>query len=408
MLEQSLGILFYLKKVKNQSNSPIPIYLRITVDGIPKELSLKRSWLRDRWSKVSNRAKGNKTDCKILNEFLDLINNKVYDARRQLIERGQIITSVGLRNILEQRKWYLLAVFQAHNDEMRLMIVKGVAKATWTNYNTTYNHVSNYFKLHYPINYDVNLLSLDLIFVKKLYQWFRTERKLNNNSAIKNIDNLKKVIISCVDNGWLTKDPFNKFRLKRNEVDIVYLTKAEVQRIVNKEICNDRLDRVRDLFIFCCFTGLSFIDVRQLKKSEILIDSRNELRIHKRRQKTGTTAIIPLLPVPKLILTKYANDPVCISTDMLLPVLSNQKYNSYLKELAVICNIEKDLTSKMARNTFGTTVTMANNVPLESISKMMGHKSLKQTQHYAKVLALKVSEDMYALNKRLAKSNFYS
>lgn len=233
---------------------------------------------------------------------------------------------------------------------MRLMIGEGISKATLTNYNTTYNHVSNYLKLHYPINSDVNLLSLDLIFVKKLYQWFRTERKLNNNSAIKNIDNLKKVIISCLDNGWLTKDPFNKFRLKRNEVDIVYLTKVEVQRIINKEICNDRLDRVRDLFIFCCFTGLSFIDVKQLKKSEILIDSRNELRIQKRRQKTGATAIIPLLPVPKLILTKYANDPVCILKDMLLPVLSNQKYNSYLKELAVICNIEKDLTSKMARN----------------------------------------------------------
>jgi len=175
------------------------------------------------------------------------------------------------------------------------MIGKGIAKGAWTNSNATYNHVFNYVTFYYPIANEINLLSLDLIFVKKLYQRLRIEKRLSNNSSIKNIANLRKVIITCVDNGWLIKDPFEKFKSKRDKVEVVYLTKEEIQAIANKEIDNDRLNRVRDLFIFCCFTGLSFIDVKQLKRSEIAIDTKGELRIYKGGQKTGTPAVNPVI-----------------------------------------------------------------------------------------------------------------
>ncbi|WP_419699014.1 tyrosine-type recombinase/integrase [Mucilaginibacter sp. NFX135] len=287
------------------------------------------------------------------------------------------------------------------------MIGKGVAKGTWTNFNTSYRHTAAFLKSEYQAD-DINILSLDLEFIKKLYHWYRTVKSLNHNSTLKNIANMKKIVLDCVDNGWLVKDPFIKFEGTRDETETIYLTKEELQAIANKEIDSERLSRVRDLFIFCCLTGLSFIDVKQLKRSEINFDVQGELRIYKGRQKTGTPSVIPLLPLARKILNKYANDPDCIVKDLLLPVLTNQKYNAYLKEIGTIAHVDKALSSKIARNTFATTVTLANNVPMESISKMMGHKSLRQTQHYAKVLAIKVSEDMNLLKRRMDKKKFIS
>lgn len=411
MLEKSFGLLFYLKKPKDYVRGPIPIYLRITVDGDEKEMSVKRLWEPSRWNAHANRATGTKEDTRSLNEYLDVVQNKAYDARKDMISRGEVITAVGIRDILsgtKQRNWKLMELFKKHNDDLKKLVEKKkAAKGTWTNFHTSYTHVIAFLKAEYGVE-DMNILSLDMVFVKKLYNWFITVKNLNHNTTLKNIANMKKIVIDCVDNGWLVNDPFAKFESTRDEVETVYLTKEEIQAIAEKEIGSQRLSRVRDLFIFCCFTGLSFIDVKQLKRSEVTIDSKGELRIYKNRQKTGTPSVIPLLPIAKKILNKYHSDLECIEKDMLLPVLSNQKYNAYLKELADISGVEKELSSKMARNTFGTTVTLANNVPMETISKMMGHKSLRQTQHYAKVLAIKVSEDMDILKKRLAKNKFIS
>jgi integrase len=408
MLEKSLGLMFFLKQPRNYEGGMMYIYLKITVDGVSKDLSVKRSWLPSRWNSKGNRASGNKEDAKALNEFLDVMQNKAYDARKHLIDRGKVVTALAIVELLSginERRWMLLSLFEAHNKDLKKMIDKGVAKGTYTNFNTTYKHTYKFIKDIYRVD-DINIRSLDLEFIKKLYNWYRTDLELNHNSALKNIANMKKIVLDCVDNGWLVGDPFAKFEMTREDVDTIYLDKEELQRIISKEIDNERLSRVRDLFVFCCFTGLSFIDVKQLKRSEVTLTHTNELRIYKNRQKTGTAAAIPLLPIALLVLNKYKDDEACLAKDMLLPVLSNQKYNSYLKEIAGTCNVNKELTSKMARNSFATTVTLANNVPMETISKMMGHKSLRQTQHYAKVLAIKVTEDMDTLKKRLIKKKF--
>ena len=408
MLEKSLGLMFFLKRPRNYDSGPMYIYLKVTVDGIAKDLSVKRSWEPSKWNSKGNRASGNKEDAKMLNEYLDILQNKAYDARKHLIDRGKVVTSSAIVDLLsgvKERKWMLLALFEVHNNDLKKMIGKGVAKGTWTNFNTSYKHTCKFIRTTYKVE-DINIRSLDLEFVKTLYKWYRIDKGLNHNSALKNIANMKKIVLDCVDNGWLLLDPFAKFEMTREDVDTIYLDKEEIQRIVSKEIANDRLSRVRDLFVFCCFTGLSFIDVKQLKRSEVALAHNSELRIYKNRQKTGTAAVIPLLPIPLLILGKYKDDETCLAKDMLLPVLSNQKYNTYLKDLADHCDVEKELTSKMARNSFATTVTLANNVPMETISKMMGHKSLRQTQHYAKVLAIKVTEDMETLKKTLVKKKF--
>jgi len=407
MLEKSLGLMFFLKKPQDYVDGLLPIYLRITVDGVRKEMSTKRFWDPEKWNVKANRAIGTKEQVKNLNAYLDLLQNKAYDARTHLIDRGKIVTALAIRNIIsgeDQRQWMLMVLFKAHNKGLEELIGKGVAKGTHTNFETSYKHVTRFLKSQYKID-DINILSLDLEFIKKLYHWFRTVKNLNHNSALKNIANMKKIVLDCVDNGWLVADPFVKFEMTRDEVDTVYLTKEQVQAIANEKITSPRLNKVRDMFIFSCFTGLAFIDMKQLKRSEVFTND-GELRIYKNRQKTGTPAVIPLLPIAKGILKKYEDDEYCVVRDMLLPVLSNQKYNTYLKELAERCDIEIELSSKIARNTFATTITLANNVPMETISKMMGHKSLRQTQHYAKVLAIKVNEDMAELNEKLTKENF--
>ena len=410
MLEKSLCILFRLKKPKNYRTGPVPIYLRITVDGDEKEVSAKREWLPSRWSTGSHRASGTKEDARTLNEYLYLLQAQAYEARKQLIESGKVITATAIKDLLtgaEKRKRNLLALFTSHNNDLEKMIGKGFAKGTSTNFNTSFKHTEAFLKSQYKVS-DINILSLDLEFAKRFYNWLRTEKNLNHNSALKNMANMKKVVIGCVDNGWLPLDPFIKFDMTRDEVETVHLVKKDIQALANKRIDNIRLNRVRDIFLFSCFTGLSFVDMKKLKRSEIKFDNNGHLRIFKGRQKTGTYAQIPLLPIANSILKKYENDEDCIAQDLLLPVLSNQKYNAYLKELGDICGIAIPLSTKIGRNTFGTSVTLANNVPLESISKMMGHKSLRQTQHYAKVVGTKLKADMNTLSKKISRTNFIS
>lgn len=410
MLEKSFGLLFYLRKQRHGDKGTMYIYLRITVDGVSRDVSVKRTWTSSRWNAKANRATGTREDARELNHYLDILQSKAYEARKQLIDSGRIVTAVAIMDIMsgaEQRKRELMSLFKAHNDDMKAMIGKGVAKGTWTNFNTTYRHLSVFLQSQYNIR-EINIVSLDLEFVKRFYNWFRTVKGLGHNSSLKNIANMKKIIIGCIDNCWLKSDPFAKFDETREDVQTVFLVKEEIQAIAEKEIANKRLCQVRDVFIFCCFTGLAFADVKQLKKSEVDLGVDGELRIYKGRQKTGTPSIIPLLPITKRILAKYEFDEQCTVKDQLLPVLSNQKYNAYLKEIGHLCNINKELKTHIARHTFGTTVTLADNVPMESIKEMMGHKSLRQTMHYAKVTGIKVNEDMAKLRKRLEKSMFIS
>jgi len=198
-------------------------------------------------------------------------------------------------------------------------------------------------------------------------------------------------------NGWLNKDPFSNYKAKVKDVERVYLTEEEIQAIINKDFKIERVAMVRDIFVFSCFTGLAYIDVKQLTKNNISLGIDGDKWIFKNRQKTDTTSKIPLLPMAQEIINKYENHPVCINEDRLLPILSNQKMNAYLKEIADMCEINKDLTFHIARHTFATTITLSNGVPLETVSKMLGYTSLKTTQHYAKIFDNKISEDMMIL-----------
>ena len=190
--------------------------------------------------------------------------------------------------------------------------------------------------------------------------------------------------------------------MRLKEVERQYLSEEEIQTMLEKELHTNRLEQVRDIFIFCCFTGLAYSDVKKLSKDNLVFGIDGDKWIKTKRTKTDTRSNIPLLPTALEIIKKYENHPEAVTKGVLLPVLSNQKSNAYLKEIADLCGINKNLTTHLARHTFATTVTLSNGVPMESVSKMLGHKSLKTTQHYAKILDRKVSDDMAILKQKFA------
>ncbi len=202
-------------------------------------------------------------------------------------------------------------------------------------------------------------------------------------------------------NGWLSKDPFLSYKAKLKAIERPYLTKEEIQTIYEREFASDRLNQVRDIFLFSCYTGFAYIDVKKLSKSNVNIGIDGDKWIFTHRQKTDTSTRVPLLPLAQELILKYEDHPECVNSNVLFPVLSNQKMNSYLKEIVNVCGINKELTFHIARHTFATTVTLSNGVPIESVSKMLGHTNIKTTQHYAKILDKKVSDDMSVLRGKL-------
>ncbi|TDE12323.1 site-specific integrase [Dyadobacter psychrotolerans] len=403
MLEKSFGLLFYLKPAKNQKGNIRYVYLRITVQGKVAELSTKKLWNTKHWNSIAGRATGNKEDTRTLNAYLDMLAAKVHQAKKMLIEDDIKVTAEALKNVLlgkstETRT--ILEVFQYHNEQMAALVGKEFAPLTLSRYKTALEHTRSFIQWKYKMD-DRRISDLDFEFISEFSFWLRSARGCNHNSAIKYMSNLKKIVLICVNNKWLKKDPFQGFKLTKKEVVKNPLSRAELQRLTEKEFEMDRLNNVRDIFLFCCYTGLAYVDVKQLKRSDIVTGMDGDLWIDTTRQKTDSATRIPLLPTALEIMKKYEDDPLCSNRGVVLPVLSNQKMNAYLKEIATLCGISKTLTFHIARHTFATTVTLSNKVPIETVSKMLGHRSLKQTMVYAKILDVKISEDMKALKERL-------
>lgn len=403
MLEKSFSLLFYLKKSKNYLNGLMPIYLRITVDGIPKEISTGRQCDPGRWNSKAGRGNGTKEDVKSLNAYLDTLQTKVYEVRRQLLEKNETITSESLRSVLKgtnENAKMIMRIFQQHNDELESLVGKEFSPGTLERYKTSYDHTKSFMEWKYGVS-DMDIKKLDYEFVSQYEYWLKTKRSCAHNTAIKYIANFRKIVNRCIRNGWLERDPFIRFKMTKKEVIPEFLTQHEINTISEKKFGSERLKQVRDVFLFCCYTGLAFVDVEKLKASEINIGIDGNKWIFTKRQKTDTPSRIPLLPWAIEILEKYEDHPACINSNKVLPVLTNQKYNEYLKEIANICGINKKLTTHTARHTFATTITLGNGVPIESVSKMLGHKNIKTTQHYAKVLDKKISDDMNTLKNKI-------
>jgi site-specific recombinase XerD len=402
-MKTNFSMLFYLKKQKNYTKGLVPIYLRITVDGQRAEVTTGRDCDPEKWNSSSGRANGTKEVIKTLNAYLDNLQAKVYEAHRQLYEKGEPVTAENLKNHFmgkTEKVYMLIEIFKEHNRKMKELIGKEFSKGTMQRYEISLRHTQNFLVYYYGIT-DIDIRKIDNQFISEYDFYLRTVRKCANNSTVKYIKNFGKIVRICLSNGWLIPDPFANYKGKLKTNDRVILSQEEIQLMADKEFGSSRLTQVRDVFLFCCFTGLAYADVKKLKTSDITKGIDGEDWIFTKRQKTNSRSAIPLLPFASKLIEKYSDHPLCISKNMPLPVPSNQKMNDYLKEIAAICQINKTLTSHIARHTFATTITLSNGVPIESVSKMLGHSSLKQTQHYAKILDVKVSADMLLLRQKM-------
>lgn len=403
-MNAKITVLFYLRKSKVNALGQMPIYQRITINGQRLDISSGFFIQEDKWSKETTKIKGNSEEARIINGQLEMIKAQVYETQKKLFMNQEEINFENFKNEYQgkkERERMLIPIFEEHNRKIKELVGQEYAAGTLERYQTSLKHTKDFIYWKYNIS-DINIEKIDHAFIMEYEFYLRSIRKCANNSAVKYVKNFHKIINQCIANGWLQKDPFVNYKAKMKEVIREFLTEKEIEEIINKEFVTERLELVRDIFIFSCFTGLAYIDVQQLTSDNIALGIDGDKWIFKNRQKTDTASKIPLLPTAQEIINKYQNHPVCKNENRLLPILSNQKMNAYLKEIADVCSIKKDLTFHIARHTFATTVTLSNGVPLETVSKMLGHTNLKTTQHYAKILDKKISEDMMILKSKFS------
>ena len=402
-MNAKISVLFYAKKSKTKSNLRVPIYLRITVNGKRAEFSTGKDVEISKWSSAQNRLKGNSEEARAINKYLDILKSNVLVLENKLALSRESFDAIDIKNLLtgaNTTERYLIPIFEEHNSKIEKLLGKEYAPATLKNFKTCLAHLKEFlWKFHKKS--DIDIQKLEPSFLNDFDFFLRTKPNINNNSAVKHTKNLSKILKLCYQNNWIEKDLVIFYKGKFQEVNVNFLTEEEIKTIKNKDFIGSGLNIVRDIFIFSCYTGLAYIDIFNLTKEQITIGVDGNLWIITNRQKTGINSNIPLLPKAEEIIKKYENHPLVSNSGKLLPVYSNQKVNEYLKTIADNCNINKKLTFHCARHTFATTVTLSNNVSMESVSKMLGHKSIKTTQHYAKILDKKVSEDMNNLKKIL-------
>ncbi|GGG49553.1 site-specific integrase [Bizionia arctica] len=402
----TFSILFWLKLSKAK-NGKAPLYARITVNGKRAEISLKRKIIIEFWSSAKNKVKGTNQEARIINEFLDQVSSELHKSKNELKSEGKIISALTIkaRYLKEDEQNYSLNdITKYHNEDM-------VGKLKWgtqKNYFTTQGYITGFLLTKFKVN-DMYLKQLDYNFILKFETYLRNyiptdhQKPMGNNTVMKHIERFRKMITLAYKLEWIDRDPFINFQSKFEKVERGFLTEAELLDIEEKNYTIERLQLVKGLFVFACYTGLSYIDVVNLTANDINYGIDGELWLIMKREKTNNALRIPILPKALDLINKYKETPKSIANGTIFPKMSNQKLNSYLKEIADLCKIRKNLTFHLARHTFATTVTLSNGVPIETVSKLLGHSRISTTQIYAKVIERKVSEDMGTLKSFLSK-----
>jgi site-specific recombinase XerD len=394
---------FIIRRSRQKSRATTPVYLRITVDGVRTELSLQRECDPERWDSDKGRLIGKNEEVKSFNAYLDAVQLKIYDIFQTFISTGIDFDGEKIRarylGLDAEKPRMFLDVYEEHNKEFEKLIGKGLSYGTLQKYKTIKAYVAEFLKYQYASS-DIELNRIDYQFIKNFEIYLKSVKHCSHNTAMDYLKKIKKIMNQCIAKRWVERSPFIGFKMSMNETHMTFLNEQELLLIAEKKIAIKRLEQVRDIFLFSCYTGLAYGDVAKLTKANVVIGVDGDKWISTKRAKTDTPSRIPLLPISNSIVNKYTDHPVTSQSGKLLPVMSNQRMNSYLKELADVCGITKELTFHSARHTFATTVTLTNGVPIETVSKMLGHKSLKTTQHYAKIVDKKVSEDMRALKTK--------
>lgn len=401
----TFGIQFVIRGDKGRNDGRATVFARVSVNGRRCEISLKKKVSAHLWDNVKGRAKGTREETRRLNAHIERVRTIIADGYHQLIEQKKAVTVESVKSLFlgeEDERITLLWLTDYHNREMKGKLAHGTMK----NYHTTQGYIRIFLKERYRRT-DMALSELNYAFIVDFETFLRNyqpkdyHKPLNNNGIMKHIERLCKMVNMAVKMDWLAKDPFAKFRKHFDKVERQCLTQAELSAIAAKDFSIERLCTVRDMFLFSCYTGLAYIDLVNLAPDNIVKGMDGGLWIATHGEKTDTAVRVPLLPQARELIERYSGHPMAVNSGRVFPVISNQRMNGYLKEIADLCEITKTLMFHIARHTFATTVTLSNGVPIESVSKMLGHTSIRTTQIYAKVVESKLSEDMGRLREKL-------
>ena len=401
---QTFGICFVLRNNKSAKQDAL-IHARITVDSQRIEFSLKRNINPANWNQVKGCAKGTKEEFRSLNNYLEQVKRRILECREELLLDEQEITPVAVKNLylgINDNDKKLSNLFEYH----KTISSNQLATGTQRHYETTKKYLFDFLAEQKHIE-DIKIKRIDYKFIVDFELFIRTKNgndptnPMANNTAMKHISRLKKLTNLALRLEWIDHSPFKAYSLKYEQRERGFLSNADLQAIEEKEFSISRINLVKDLFVFSCYTGISFSDIMNLTPANITLGIDGYQWIIFKRQKTSTQVKIPLFDKANGILQKYSNHPEVVQKGYCFPKISNQKTNSYLKEIADLCGLDKNLTFHMARHTFATTITLSNGLPIETVSKLLGHTKIATTQIYAKVVEDKISNDVNNLRSKM-------
>ena len=391
-MRSTFKILFYLKRDKEKKNGNVPVFCRITVDGKEARFGMKKDVNPKFWDVSAGRATGRSVEANEINTLLDNTKSAIYKVYRDLQEKGNNVSAEKIKNSflgIEAKHQNLLELFDAHNREKKMLVGINIAKSTSNKYRITRDHLAAYLKEWHQRS-DIPLKKINHKFVCDFETFLLTVRHSEENTIAKYMQMFKHITGIAIKYGWIHDNPFSGYKIHLKKTDRGYLTQEEIEILVNQKFPEKHLEKVRDVFVFCCFTGLSYIDVKRLTWDDISISFDGGLWIMGKRRKTDVGYNVPLLETPKMILEKYRGT---FLNKRALPVTTNQYSNVYLKKIGELCGIKKKLTFHLSRHTFAT-LTLSKGVSIESVSKMLGHTNIQTTQIYARITSDKISSEM--------------
>lgn len=399
-MRSTFKVLFYLKKNAPKKNGYVPVMCRITIDGTIAQFSCKSDVNPDLWDTQSGRATGRTTEARETNLFLDKIRVGVNTHYQEIFDKDNFVTAEKVKNAylgLGMKHETILKVFAQHNEDFEKQVGKMKSKSTYQKYCTVYRHVQEFIRYRYNVS-DIALKELTPAFIIDFELYLRANQDCTNNTVWVYMMPLRRMITIAQNNGWLNRDPFVEYSISPEDSDRGYLTKEEIKKLMNAPITRKKHELVRDLFVFCCFCGLSFRDLKNLTTDNLQTSFDGHKWIITKRQKTKVQSNIRLLDVPRRIIEKYKG----IAKDgKVFPVPSYQNLRDNITLIVQACEIKKHVTWHMSRHTYATEICLTNGMPIETLSKTLGHSNISTTQIYAKITNEKVSNDMEALSHRL-------
>lgn len=400
-MRSTFSVYFFAKKDKQKANGNYPIFVRITVDSVASRFNSKIDVPPTAWNATAERAVGRSAEILKANRLLDDIKASLNTIYHDMQRRDNYVTAEKVKNEFlghTENHDTILNLFEKHNDDVKQLIGISKTPATYQKYEVTRRHLSAFIQRKYNLS-DISIKEITPMFITDFELYLRTVGKCGANTTAKFMQFFKRIIIIARNNGMIVSDPFANYKIRLERVDRGYLSEDELKIIMKKKLASERLTQVRDLFMFSSFCGLAYSDMAALTQDNIRKSFDGKLWIITKRKKTNTNVNVPLLDIPKMILKKYEGK---LPNGKILPVISNQKLNAYLKEIADVCGIKKNLTFHLARHTFSTTVTLAKGVPIETVSKMLGHTNIETTQIYARITNSKIGNDMEGLSEKFA------